>query len=43
MYDSYLCWIVRNVYADEGSEPMDAAATPAVQASSFFDGDSFRK
>ncbi|VAH29936.1 unnamed protein product [Triticum turgidum subsp. durum] len=24
--------IWRNVYADEGSEPMDAAATPAVQA-----------
>uniref|UniRef100_A0A453BGT5 Ubiquinol-cytochrome c chaperone domain-containing protein n=2 Tax=Aegilops tauschii TaxID=37682 RepID=A0A453BGT5_AEGTS len=35
--------IWRNVYADEGSEPMDAAATPAVQASSFSDGDSFRK
>jgi len=30
---------VRNIYADEGSEAMDAAAAPAVQVSSFPDGD----
>jgi hypothetical protein len=43
MCDSYLCWILRNVYADEASQPMDAAAIPAVQASPFSDVDNFRK
>ncbi|GJN07406.1 hypothetical protein PR202_ga25235 [Eleusine coracana subsp. coracana] len=31
--------IWRNIYAEEGTDAIDAAATPAVQASSFLDGD----
>jgi len=30
---------VRNIYAEEGSEAMDAAAAPAVQVSCLPDGD----